>query len=1759
MKRVINCKQLNLKESNFSSSLFSSFFLLFSFVFLTGPNGQAQSSPSGQAKFVVPSSISACNSDTICIEVMNNKGRKGVTYSGNATLEIDVPGGALVKYINNSVYSIPTGVTQLSYINNKLTVSLPLPILGATTKVCFVVVADCNITELGGLPKFNGKITYPAGFPTLMENFSSISMNVGVGNLFINPYTYYFGPTANKTLYRNQGQYSYSALYMSNTGYGDITNVKVTRTVDNALNVIPSLETWEGSNYGNPIVHGTLLSTVNDGTTTTSVFSFNSGLINSLGADNKLAAGDDVDRIISSEFTAPNQCGSWEIKYKIEWLCADGSPSCQAPQYFTDVVTIGAGTPKLDAVLNSFEQPDGCPLKHVNYTITNNGTGNAAPVGNAYDVDLNISVGNGLISISNLTLNGVPVPNSAVTPSNLQAGNFKINLKDLNTTNFGGVTDLDGDGKLDDMLVGASINVAFDYTMPCTEACGANLYNQLTSYNTFTDFCRTLVGATSTPLGDFGFQQAQPIQQVKTDLSGSTPIVPDYGVWTAPADTKTKLAKFTFQYKEHNMDLSAATAQLVINYSAKMEVNPATIKINGVAPTNAPVQMGTASYTPVYGPSDPFSGGPSYLPYSYINGATDTDSSYVITLTSAELAAMFDNTVDMLEYESTYYGCGKRQNQSNGDSWQLLVRLQPGQCSDGSAPCSFDLACKKPYSYSAGQGCDGKPCFINDMDMQRSGPIGYSNISLTSTATNPDLNNLYEGDTLQIRNGSFITDQVYMEPAGTYGYPNVNKPWRDGNFQFVMKYSKPIGWNENYSPFIFTPQGSVVRIRQYTPTAPGSTVKGTVGAVIFEAPLELGDFFGPSYEPATTQNNYNSYPYNAPTDNPVYYCGHPSYMNTVEYTGGFCSDGVQPYYYWAGSGNISRWRMINAPDNKAADFYNINIGRTLSRSGWTGNYGDANIYIEVIPRFIMNPEFPWDNSNDFSLQAGRFLHGGNADNVDHYSPLSTYFANCNYVSGTALAVTKEERVDDPKSVYGADCGLTVHHKIGYKSFSGDYFQNGEVRVPYKVTKIEINIPTEYSIVGGTLSLNTTGCNGVTNYTAISNSAPNGLVTFTNASSSPHNYSDFPRIDDCAGTGNLYSTIFDLSYDLSKTGIAAPTVYPMPIKIYTLDEFGNEIILLDTATISEASPNLTLSPIENILRPTDGGACQPSFFDFKVQNNSLFDAPYSYFAAEIGAGITSVVDITDGGNIYTDPIDPSDKTTYSGTSMFVKLGTINAGDIRIVRVFVDNSVCVGDIHVFADYGCSYPSPLQPNLSSPTLKQTTSMFEAKAPKILSKPLTSCVDIIDLCGEKEVEFEIRNADLPNLYNMTAGITLPASMTYVAGSMQIKHPVSTGSYVSVSGVTTPTSDSIFIDFGNSMPFNDPCGLVGSDTVPNNDVRIKFRFTFNSCPLTTSEEILFHILAENYCGSTSENFAVMPINYLGVTGIINNYSYTETTETIEVCVANGETQTIPDVIQINNLGGYGALSGPSSGKDSLTLAIFVDNSKFSVSNIVVPAPFGPAIVGVDAQGNPTISVKIPAGIAVGSSMNMPFTYDITAKINQVCAVMAAPANICYFGTFTRRTVLNCPSGLDCTQTLPAIITGTGASYRNFDCCCSIETSALTNIICDPNGTPSKITDNRLKFDILVTNTDLSLTTFNITVDGGTNTIPTSGTYGTPITVTLGPGTAGGGSSFNVTFTDQTDTSCTKTVTVTDPGTCAPVMQCPTPKCGNATIQVNGN
>jgi len=125
--------------------------------------------------------------------------------------------------------------------------------------------------------------------------------------------------------------------------------------------------------------------------------------------------------------------------------------------------------------------------------------------------------------------------------------------------------------------------------------------------------------------------------------------------------------------------------------------------------------------------------------------------------------------------------------------------------------------------------------------------------------------------------------------------------------------------------------------------------------------------------------------------------------------------------------------------------------------------------------------------------------------------------------------------------------------------------------------------------------------------------------------------------------------------------------------------------------------------------------------------------------------------------------------------------------------------------------------------------------------------------------------------------------------------------------------------------------------------------------------------------------------------------------------------------------------------------------------------------------------------------------------------------------------------------------------------CCNIS-MAIQTIECLDNGTPELLTDNRLRVRILVTNSNATLTNYNVTVSGGTTITPTSSTYGTGTQFTLGPGTAGGGSTFIITATDNVTAGCTKTVSVIDPGTCDPANpECPPVKCGTATIQVDRN
>ena len=142
---------------------------------------------------------------------------------------------------------------------------------------------------------------------------------------------------------------------------------------------------------------------------------------------------------------------------------------------------------------------------------------------------------------------------------------------------------------------------------------------------------------------------------------------------------------------------------------------------------------------------------------------------------------------------------------------------------------------------------------------------------------------------------------------------------------------------------------------------------------------------------------------------------------------------------------------------------------------------------------------------------------------------------------------------------------------------------------------------------------------------------------------------------------------------------------------------------------------------------------------------------------------------------------------------------------------------------------------------------------------------------------------------------------------------------------------------------------------------------------------------------------------------------------------------------------------------------------------------------------------------------------------------------------------------LDDVSTVTVTVTGS---------CCMINPITLVSNECDDNGTLQKISDNRMLVGLLVTNANNTLTNYIVSVNGGTTISPTSGTYGVPRIFTLGPGTAGGGATFRVTITDQlTGTTCQGFIDVVGNVQCVAGLppNCPTPKCGTATIQVNGN
>lgn len=155
-------------------------------------------------------------------------------------------------------------------------------------------------------------------------------------------------------------------------------------------------------------------------------------------------------------------------------------------------------------------------------------------------------------------------------------------------------------------------------------------------------------------------------------------------------------------------------------------------------------------------------------------------------------------------------------------------------------------------------------------------------------------------------------------------------------------------------------------------------------------------------------------------------------------------------------------------------------------------------------------------------------------------------------------------------------------------------------------------------------------------------------------------------------------------------------------------------------------------------------------------------------------------------------------------------------------------------------------------------------------------------------------------------------------------------------------------------------------------------------------------------------------------------------------------------------------------------------------------------------------------------------------------------------------------TGGNYTVTITDIVSGcTGVCNTTLDApslCCNINTVEVQNVTCHDNNTSNLITDDKIRFTANITNSNLGLSTYNLSINGGTIITPnTNVPYGLT-QFTLGPGTADGGATFTVTVIDSATPGCTQTFQIVDPGPCAQgTAGCPSVQCGIVTIQTNGN
>ena len=883
------------------------------------------------AQFAVtpPFEVSACNTDSMTISFTNSLG-SSATVGDTASIRIILPGGGLIKYDSGSIVAYNYDAATASGYSDTVDIKFPLQPVGRTIKIKLDLHADCDVPSLAStaLPVINGVITYPSGYAIPSESVTTAEFNCVAAQLVLQP------SSSNINLSVPKERASWRVIPIFNGGYGNIDEFTIVDTSDAEIVFIDAtqrLYLGASGNIGYESITFTS-ETLPDGRIVRTYLVTK----DMLGTD-ELLVPNEIVRLYQR--IRLDTCAQYNSSITTYFKCDDDAPICGSPDYVKASIIANGGNPNVRLVTLQADSADGCPNKHIELAYLNAGQvfSGTNPLSNANNLKLKFEFKNQIIS--NLLLNGQTVTYTETD------GLVEIDLAQFNSA-FGPLTSFEMDGIYNDLPVGDSLYLEFDYTTNCFEACGADAFSQLMNKSSYEDLC----GFEETKdqnAYEFGFKQLSPV-------SNDPPVNYTYQ-GDGTYDTLTH--EWAMDYEAINYKLDGVTGELIIRFAKNMNFDASSVKLNGT------------TLTP-----------------------TVYNDSAVVSLTNAQVVAFLNAGRDTLEY-ATELLCDTLQFSSGAtgltDNFSFILNLDGnGSCTPG---CALDLTCNTVTGYGYDGGC-GTGCVYDQDSLIVGREFSGSTSPDQATDTIASNNNMYSSDTLMIRNyyttkanalGSRTESRLIWSPTYTYSQTDISMMMVP---PFLFIDAVIIVNGTDTLPFDHTDRqnasGWAYDYDSYTPTydhffnvCAGAPSGGTCFGNTFQKGIQFGG--GISSWPSGPNFGYRVWS----TDTTFHRFNNQINVNQAIERAGLTVD-----YFQAGNTFDFIARYIPNPDFNWETVGNINFtaGLTSYTKQTTNNHGSCNSIVDNIniinPEvYITNPFSTYNNDCGLSVNHDIEYEGFNGD------------------------------------------------------------------------------------------------------------------------------------------------------------------------------------------------------------------------------------------------------------------------------------------------------------------------------------------------------------------------------------------------------------------------------------------------------------------------------------------------------------------------------------------------------------------------------------------------------------------------------------------------------------------------------------------------------------------------------------------------------------------------------------------------------------